>query len=94
MFLNMRGTSTVQHSYYYFQIMDREGADSPQRVQWGRPRGQQVPPRQTDSPPLPAISPHNAQHLEAIQNGREHDLTVERGRLNVLRVLESARERL
>ncbi len=41
----------------------------------------------------PAISPHNVQHLEAIHNGREHELRVERGRLNALRILESARER-
>ncbi len=84
----------MQHRYYYFQIMDREGVDNPQRVQWDRPQGQQVPPRQTNPPPPPAISPHNVQHLEAIQNGWEHELIVERGRLNVLRVLESVRERM
>ncbi len=78
----------------YFQIMDKEGADNPQQVQWGRPRGLQVPPRQANPPPPPAISPPNAQHLEAIQNGREHALRVERGRLNALRVLESSRERM
>jgi hypothetical protein len=32
--------------------------------------------------------------LEAIQNGQEHELMVEWGGLNTLRVLESARERM
>jgi hypothetical protein len=31
--------------------------------------------------------------LEAIQNGQEHELKVERGRLNALRIFEAARER-
>ncbi len=84
----------MQHGHQDVQIMDREWVDNPQQVQWGRPRGQQVPPRWTNPPSPPAISPHNAQHLEAIQNGREHELMVERGGLNVLRVLESMREKM
>ncbi len=33
------------------------------------------------------------EELEAIQNGQEHELRVERGWLNTLRILESVRER-
>ena len=73
--------------------MDREGVDNSPQVQWGRLQGQQVPPGQANHPPQQAISPHNAEELEAIQNGWEHELRVQRGWLNALRVLESTRER-
>jgi hypothetical protein len=33
------------------------------------------------------------EELEAIQNGREHELRLESGRLNALRILEAAKER-
>ncbi len=62
-------------------------------TQWGRPQGQQVPPGQANHPPQRAISPHNVEELEAIQNGWEEELRVERGWMNVLRMLEAARER-
>jgi hypothetical protein len=73
--------------------MDREGVKNPQQQQWGRPRGQQVPPGQANHLPQQAISPHNAEEMEAIQNGWEQELRVERGWMNALRILEVARER-
>ncbi len=73
--------------------MDREQADNPLRLQWGRPQGQQVPPKRANPPPPQAISPHNAQCLEAIQNRQEHELRIERGGLNALRMLESVRKK-
>ncbi len=78
----------------YFQLLDREGAENPQQVQWGRPRGQQVPPRRANPHPQQIISPHNVEELEAIQHGQEHELRVERGQLNMLGMLEAARERM
>jgi hypothetical protein len=74
--------------------MDRQGAENPQQQQWGRLRGQQVPPGQANHLPQRAISPHNAEELEAIQYGWEQELRVERGRMNALRMLEAARERM
>jgi hypothetical protein len=47
----------------------------------------------SQSPPQQAISPHNAEELEAIQNGWEHELRVQRGWLNALRILENASKR-
>jgi hypothetical protein len=73
--------------------MDRQGAENPQRQQRGRPQGQQVRQGQANHSPQQAISPPNAEELEAIQNGWEQELRVERGRMNVLRMLEAARER-
>jgi hypothetical protein len=78
----------------YFQIMDRQGVENPQQQQWGRPQGQQVPPGQANHPPQLVISPHNAEELEAIQNGWEKELRVERGWMNALRMLEATRERM
>ncbi len=77
----------------YFLIMDRQRVENPQRQQWGRPQGQQVPPGQANHQPQQAISPHNAKELEAIQNQREQDLRVERGWMNAFRMLEATRER-
>ena len=74
--------------------MDREGAENPQQQQLGRPQGQQVPPGQANHPPQQAIPPPNAEELEAIQNGWEQELRVERGRMNALRMLEATRERM
>ncbi len=73
--------------------MDRQRAENPQQQQWGRLQGQQVPPGQANHPPQQAISPHNAEEFEAMQNGREQELRVERGWMNALRMLEVARER-
>jgi hypothetical protein len=70
----------------YFQIMVRQGAQNPQQQQWGRPQGQQVPPGQANHPSQQAISPHNAEELEAVQNGWEQELRVERGWMNALRM--------
>ena len=73
--------------------MDGQGADNPQQQQWGRLQGQQVPPGQANHPPQQAISPHNTEELEAIQNGWEQNLRVEREQMKELRMLQATRDR-
>ncbi len=90
MFTSERNIGSATLLSLYFQVMDRKGAKNPQQQQWGRPQGQQVPPGQANHPPHQTIFPHNAEELEAIQNGREQELRVERGWMNVLRMLEAA----
>ncbi len=92
-FISERNIDSATLLFIYFQIMDRQGAENPQRQQWGRPQDQQVPQGQANHPPQQAISPHNVEEMEAIQNGWEQELKVERGRMNVLRMIDAARER-
>jgi hypothetical protein len=92
-FTSERNIDSATLLLLYFRIMDRQEAENPQQQQWGRPQGQQVPQGQANHPPQQAISPHVAEELEAIQNGREQELKVEREWMNVLRMLEAARER-
>ncbi len=93
MFTSERNIDSATLLLLYFRIMDRQEAENLQQQQWGRPQGQQVPPGQANHPPQQAISPHNAEELEAIQNGWEQEFRVERGRMNALRMLEAVRER-
>jgi hypothetical protein len=55
----------------YFQIIDREGAENPQRVQWGRLQGQQVPPRQDNPPPPPPQQARERTQLQILEHARE-----------------------